>query len=114
MRCPLDGPAVIAVNSGTQHAPSFPTAFVGVGGPPVYAPQEAPLARRELRQRGGEFLFVEVGPEGRREDHLRIGGLPEQEVGKPHFARGSDQQAGDEWPVIEQHRATSDPRATLL
>src|SRR4029077_10035620 len=58
------------------------------------APPEAPPALGELAQRPLERLAVEVRPQLLREHQLRIGTLPEQIVGDPLLAAGSDQEVG--------------------
>ena len=61
-----------------RHSTGPPTpvaARVGVGG-----------------QRALELLAVEVGPQLVREVQLRVGGLPQQEVGQPQLAAGADDQ----------------------
>src|SRR4029450_5779363 len=53
---------------------------------------EAPLARREPGERVGEGLLIKVGPQSVEKQKLSIRSLPQQEIGKPEFVRGADQQ----------------------
>ena len=49
-------------------------------------------ARLELADRLLQHFLVEVRPVGVKEDELRIGELPEQEIRQAHLAAGADQQ----------------------
>ena len=40
------------------------------------------------------MLFPEIGPEDGRDPDLRVGDLPEQEIGDPHLAARPDEQVG--------------------
>jgi hypothetical protein len=53
---------------------------------------EAPVAVRELAQRGVEGGFVEVRPIRVDEHELGVRAFPEQEVAEPPFAAGPDQE----------------------
>src|SRR5215472_6179229 len=48
----------------------------------------------ELRDRAVEIRRPEIRPEGRRDEELRVGDLPQEEVGDPHLAAGADQEIG--------------------
>src|SRR5436305_14516935 len=57
-------------------------------------PAKAPLAPAVFLDRGLKSRTIEVGPIDRREDKLRIGRLPEQEVREPLFPRGPNTEIG--------------------
>src|SRR6201996_2051334 len=63
-------------------------------GPSPSAAPEAPLTLRVGAQRALERRPVEVRPQLLGEDELRVGALPEQIVGDPLLAAGSDQEVG--------------------
>src|SRR3989304_1998745 len=52
------------------------------------APAEAPAPARVFLEGAREVVRAEVGPERLDEDELRVGELPEQEVGDPELAGG--------------------------
>ena len=51
---------------------------------------EAPVPARERIDRGSEVVLAEVRPKRLGEVELRVGALPEQEVGQPLLAAGAD------------------------
>jgi len=53
---------------------------------------EAALARLEVAHRDTQVLRPEIGPAGVDEAELRVGALPEQEIGQAALAAGADQQ----------------------
>ena len=67
------------------------------GGRSVQSSQRPPKRRLRFwksRIASNRCLAVEVRPEHRREPELRVGGLPQQEVGGALLAAGADQQVG--------------------
>ena len=59
---------------------------------PAPTAAEAALARCILRKRLGEMLAREIGPVAGQEHEFAVGGLPEQEIRKPQFAAGADDE----------------------
>src|SRR5688572_21618454 len=57
-------------------------------------PTEATASLLEVRDRPVEVDGAEVRPQHRRHPQLRVGDLPQQEVGDPHLAAGPDQEVG--------------------
>src|ERR1700738_5131117 len=55
---------------------------------------EPAFAAAVLLDRAFQRRAIEVRPVHRREHELRIGRLPEQEVGEPLLARGADDEVG--------------------
>src|SRR3954454_18126010 len=55
------------------------------------APEPA-LARGVFREGEVEVVGAEVGPQGLRDDELRVGRLPDQEVGQAMLAAGSNDE----------------------
>jgi len=55
---------------------------------------EAALAALVFLHGRGEFGFREIGPQHRRENHLRVGTLHEEEIAEAGFAGGADEQVG--------------------
>ena len=55
---------------------------------------ETPLAPVIFLDRAFKRCAVEVGPIGRNEHELAVGGLPQQEIRQPLLAAGADDQVG--------------------
>src|SRR5262245_3114735 len=53
-----------------------------------------PRPALELRDRAVEIGRPEVGPEGGRDQELRVGDLPQEEVRDSHLAAGANQEIG--------------------
>src|SRR2546422_986212 len=67
-----------------------PRAKLGV---PLPAAETAPAAGVVVES-GAELVLAEVGPERVDEDQLGVGELPQEEVGDPQLAGGTDQEVG--------------------
>src|SRR6185436_18702258 len=73
------------------------------------AGSEAALAAGIFAQRLLELRLAEIRPHHVEEDELRIGALPQQEIGQPLLAGGADDQVGVRNAVGRQ-----EPRESIL
>src|SRR6516165_11217006 len=61
---------------------------------PRYQSAEPALAAPVFGDRGLEGRAVEIGPVGRNEDELAVGGLPQQKIRQALLAAGADNEIG--------------------